>query len=67
MAVGLSVVDLLLDQQATIPVKLGASKDGSGLLLADDATQLGAHLSAGTDGRSIRVANRYGRERVITP
>jgi hypothetical protein len=61
------VVLRLLDQQGTIRVKLGAAKDGSGRLLANDATEPGIHLLAGTKGSSIRVANKDGRERVIVP
>jgi hypothetical protein len=61
------VVLRLLDQQGTIRVKLGAAKDGSGLMLANDATEPGIHLLAGTKGSSIRVANKDGRERVIVP
>jgi hypothetical protein len=61
------VVLRLLDQQGTIRVKLGAAQDGSGLLLANDATEPGIHLLAGAKGSSIRVANKDGRERVITP
>jgi hypothetical protein len=61
------VVLRLLDQQGTIRVKLGAAEDGSGLLLANDATEPGIHLLAGAKGSSIRLANKDGRERVITP
>jgi hypothetical protein len=61
------VVFRLLDQQGTIRVKLGAGKDGSGLLLANDATEPGVHLLAKADGSSMRVANKDGHERVIVP
>jgi hypothetical protein len=61
------VVLRLLDQEGTIRVKLGAAKDGSGLLLANDATEPGIHLLAGAAGSRIRVANKDGRERVIAP
>lgn len=61
------VVFRLLDQQGTIRVKLGAGTDGSGLLLANDATEPGVHLLAKSVGSSVRVANKDGRERVITP
>jgi len=56
-----------LDQQGTIRVKLGAAKDGSGLLLANDATEPGIHLLADARGSSVRVANKDGRERLIVP
>jgi hypothetical protein len=61
------VVFRLMDQQGTIRVKLGAGRDGSGLLLANDATEPGVHLLAKTDGSTIRVVNKDGRERVIAP
>src|SRR5882724_11152188 len=61
------VVLRLLDQEGTIRVKIGAAKDGSGLLLANDATEPGIHLLAGARGSSVRVANKDGRERIIAP
>jgi hypothetical protein len=61
------VVLRLLDQEGTIRVKLGAAKDGSGLLLANDATEPGIHLLAGATGSSLRVANKDGRERIVVP
>ena len=64
---GGEVVLRLLDQEGTIRVKLGAGKDGSGLLLNNDATEPGVHLLAGRKGSSVRVANKDGRERLVTP
>jgi hypothetical protein len=61
------VVFRLLDQQGTIRVKLGAGKEGSGLLLANDATEPGVHILAKATGSSIKVVNKDGRERVIAP
>jgi hypothetical protein len=61
------VVFRLLDQRGTIRVKLGADTDGSGLLLANDATEPGVHMLATAKGSSVRVANKDGRERLITP
>jgi len=61
------VVLRLLDQQGTIRVKLGAGKGGSGLLLANDASEPGVHILATAKGSSIRVANKDGRERRIAP
>jgi hypothetical protein len=61
------VVFRLLDQRGTIRVKLGASEDGSGLLLPNDATEPGVHILAKADGSSLRLVNKNGRERVITP
>jgi hypothetical protein len=64
---GGEVVFRLLDQRGTIRVKLGASEDGSGLVLANDATEPGVHILAKADGSSLRLTNKDGRERVITP
>jgi hypothetical protein len=64
---GGDVVFRLLDQEGTIRVKLGASKDGSGLLLANDATEPGVHLLATSEGSSVRVVNKDGRKRLIVP
>jgi hypothetical protein len=61
------VVLRLLDDRGTIRVKLGAGSDGSGLLLANDATEPGVHLLATAKGSSVRVVNRNGRERLIAP
>jgi hypothetical protein len=64
---GGEVVLRLRDQEGTIRVKLGAGRDGSGLLLANDATEPGVHLLAGTKGSSVRVVNKDGRAQVIAP
>lgn len=61
------VVLRLLDQRGRIRVKLGAGDDGSGLLLANDATAPGVHLLATSGGSSVRVVNRDGRERLVEP
>ena len=61
------VVFRLLDDRGTIRVKLGANKEGSGLLLANDATEPGVHLLAKAAGSSVKVVNKDGRERLITP
>ena len=61
------VVFRLFDQRGTIRVKLGAGADGSGLLLANDATEPGVHLLATASGSSVRVVNKNGRERLISP
>jgi hypothetical protein len=64
---GGDVVFRLLDQEGTIRVKLGAGTDGSGLLLANDATEPGVHILAKPQGSSLRLADKNGRERLITP
>jgi hypothetical protein len=64
---GGQVVLRLVDEQGRIRVKLGAGVDGSGLLLANDATEPGVHLLATSKGSSIRVVSGDGRERRIAP
>jgi hypothetical protein len=68
------VVFRLLDKNGTIRVKLGAGEDGSGLLLADEATEPAIHIIArrtGTSERptttSITLRGTPGQERVIRP
>jgi hypothetical protein len=61
------IVLRLLDQEGTIRVKLGAAKDGSGLVLANDATEPGVHILAKATGSSLRIKNKDGRERILTP
>ena len=57
----------LLDDRGTIRVKVGADEEGSGLLLVNDATEPGVHLLAKAAGSSVKVANKDGRQRLITP
>lgn len=61
------VVFRLLDQEGTIRVKLGAAQDGSGLVLANDATEPGVHILAKATGSSLKLKNKDGRERILTP
>ncbi len=61
------VVFRLLDQTGTIRVKLGAAKEGSGLVLANDATEPGVHILAKATGSSLKLKNKDGRERIFTP
>ena len=63
----------LIDQRGNIRVKLGAGDEGSGLLLADDQTEVGVHILSGisllTGERStmITLAEPGGARRVIRP
>lgn len=66
------VVFRLLDRNGTIRVKLGASENGSGLVLLDRATEPGVHIKAGrnADGAtttSLTLRGTGGQERVIKP
>ena len=63
----------LLDRNGTVRVKLGASEMGSGLLLADDQTEVGVHILSGisklTNERNtmITLADPGNVKRVIRP
>ena len=61
------VVLRLRDQDGTIRVKLGAGRDGSGLLLNNEATEPGLHALATRSGTSLKLRNSDGSERVLTP
>src|SRR5687768_9176384 len=54
------------DVDQTIRVKLGASKEGSALLLLDDSTNPGLHLLA-RHGTTMTLINPDGRKRVLSP
>ena len=60
------VVFRLRDSSGTIRVKLGASEDGSGLLLANEATEPGVHILAKRSGTSLTL-KRGERSQVIRP
>jgi len=60
------VVFRLRDSNGTIRVKLGASESGSGLVLADEATEPGVHILATRSGTSLTL-QRGARRRVISP
>jgi hypothetical protein len=60
------VVFRLRDANGTIRVKLGASEDGSGLLLANEATEPGVHILAKRTDTFLTV-QRGERRQVIRP
>ena len=61
------VVFRLRDESGTIRVKMSAGRGGSGLLLLDSETEPGVQLDAGTGGSRLRLTNRGGRTREVTP
>jgi hypothetical protein len=70
---GGGVILRMIDQEGRIRVKLGAGKEGSGLLLADETTEPGINMIARRRGTreqpnttSIMVKTG-GKQRVITP
>lgn len=64
---GGEVVFRMRDAKGTIRVKLGASEDGSGLLLLDDRTEPAVHLLAKRTGTTVTLAERGKEKRVIKP
>jgi hypothetical protein len=60
------VVFRLRDRRGTIRVKIGASEDGSGLVLLDDATEPGVHAIAARAGTSLTLA-KGARQHTIKP
>lgn len=61
------VIFRLRDEKETIRVKLGASEEGSGLLLINDLTEPGVHLLAKQDDTSLTLTDQSGAEQVIKP
>ena len=67
------VVLRLLAEDGTIRVKLGAGRDGSGLVLLDEATEPAIHMVARRTGTKDRPTTRIalqggeGRRRVLEP
>jgi hypothetical protein len=57
----------LRDSTGTIRVKLGADEHGSGLVLLNGSTELGAQLFAGRDGSRLTLTNPDGRQQIIRP
>lgn len=61
------VIFRLRDEKESIRVKLGASEEGSGLLLINDLTEPGVHLLARQDDTSLTLTDQSGAEQVIKP
>ncbi len=57
----------LRDAKGTIRVKLGASEDGSGLLLLDDRTEPAVHLLAKPTGTTVTLAEKGKQKKVLRP
>ena len=56
-----------MDEKGTIRVKIGASEEGSGLLLINHLTEPGAHILANQNGTSLTLTEEGGAKRVIEP
>lgn len=61
------VIFRLRDEKESIRVKLGASEEGSGLLLINDLTEPGVHLLARQDDTSLTLTDQSGAEQLIRP
>jgi hypothetical protein len=57
----------MLDAEGRIRVKLGASSQGSGLVLLNAATEPGAQILAKGGSGSMKLRNQDGKEHVYTP
>lgn len=57
----------LRDGTGTIRVKLGATVDGSGLLLLDETTEPGVHLLVKPSGATLTLTGEDGQQQVIKP
>jgi hypothetical protein len=57
------VVFRLMDKKGTIRVKMGASEDGSGLVLLDDSTNVGIHALAKKKGTTLTLVDKDGKKR----
>jgi hypothetical protein len=63
---GGEVVLRLRDEEGAIRVKLGAGREGSGLLLLNEATEPGVHALAGAERTSVTV-QRGAQSNVLGP
>lgn len=58
-----SVIMRLIDKTGTIRVKLGADENGSGLVLLNNATEVGLHAMAKKDGTKLVLVDKDGKKR----
>jgi hypothetical protein len=62
-----TVVFRMTDQEGNIRMKLGASAEGSGLVLMNDFTEPGVHLLANSTGTTATLTTKDGQQEVIAP
>jgi hypothetical protein len=62
-----TVILHMSDPNGLIRVKLDASSDGSGFMLANDSQQPGVNMSAKGTGSFMRVTDKDGREQIVKP
>lgn len=63
---GTETVFRLMDESGSIRVKLAASRDGSGLVLLNDSTNVGIHVLAKKESTFLKV-QADGKEKKIIP
>lgn len=61
------VVFRLRDEKGTVRVKMGASEEGSGLLLINHLTEPGVQILADQNGSSLTLTEEGGAKRVVEP
>ena len=61
------VIFRMMDQEGTIRVKMGASEDGSGLVLLNELTAPGVHILAQQGNTSLTITDQSGAKQVIEP
>lgn len=64
---GGEVVFRLKDQEGQIRVKLGANREGSGLVLLNGNTNPGIHMLSKTTGATLTLLDKDGQKKVIQP
>jgi len=55
------------DAKGTIRIKIGASEDGSALVLLNDSTEPGVQILAKDTGTSLTLTDKQGKQRAIAP
>ena len=61
------VIFRMMDQEGTIRVKMGASEQGSGLVLLNELTEPGVHILAQQGNTSLTITDQSGAKQVIEP
>ena len=57
----------LRDAKGVIRVKLGASEDGSALVMLNNATEVGIHALAKPNGTTLTLMNGDGKKKIVEP
>jgi|SRR6478609_2980524 len=57
----------LMDEDQTIRVKIGGSKEGSGLVMLNNETNPGVHVLAKKDKTSFTITDQKGNKKELIP